>query len=385
MELGWEYTEFERDKLYEEVWTEPVTRVAKRYSLSDVGLRKICQNLEVPLPPAGYWAKLAAGRAVKRSPLGTTKGPSTYRRSRYVTPPDDEFDARYRARLEKDLQKRPSTTAVLTRTSLEDCLPLAKRVVKKFENGRDGRGWNVCEGSGLKSVNASQTNGLRAVLLFNLLLESLESSGYAVSTNAKGGGPACVSILEFDVSFKVRERSKREIVPLTPEQQDINAKKGYNFFREDYRYHPTNEFDIFAVEPLGGNELAKIGDSRTSRVEAKVAEFIIRLRELVIRRKVQAELNAERRVLAEARAEEQRRRAEVRRVALERLKEVEELAMRLHRANRLRSLATIFESNCLSSKDGVVNAQWIRQAADWLDPTVAGRWDEVDGSVEGQS
>ncbi|GAI33448.1 unnamed protein product, partial [marine sediment metagenome] len=206
------------------------------------------------------------------------------------------------------------------------------------------------------------------MLLFNLLLESLDAAGYRVATNSKDGGPACVSILNLDVSFKVRERSKREIVPLTPEQRDVNAKKGYDFFREDYRYHPTNEFDISAVEPHGTHELAKIGDSRTTRVEAKVADFVIRLRELAIRRQVQVELNAERRVLAEARAEEERRRAEVRRVALERLKGVEELAMRLDRANRLRSLANIFENNCLSSKDGVVDAAWIRRAADWLDP-----------------
>ncbi|RDK09144.1 hypothetical protein DN412_17030 [Cupriavidus lacunae] len=256
---------------------------------------------------------------------------------------------------------------------------MAKRVAKKLQGkGRDARDWLVCEGPGLMSVTASQSNGLRAALLFNLLLESLDAAGYDVSTNAKAEGPACASILGFDVSFKVRERSKREIVPLTPEQQDVNTKKGYEFFREDYRYHPTNEFDISAIEPHGTHELAKISDSRTTRVETKVADFVVRLRELAIRRHVRAEIDAERRIVAEARAQEQRRRAEVRRVALERLKQVEELATRLERANRLRGLANIFESNCLSSKDGVIDAQWIRRAADWLDPTVAGRWHEVD-------
>jgi len=36
-------------KLYEEVWAEPVTTVAKRYGISDVALRKICRRLAVPL------------------------------------------------------------------------------------------------------------------------------------------------------------------------------------------------------------------------------------------------------------------------------------------------------------------------------------------------
>lgn len=384
--MGWEYTVFEREKLYEEIWMEPVTKIAKRHLISDVGLRKICQCLEIPLPPRGYWAKLAAGSSATRIPLGSTKGPTTYRRPRYVAPSDNEFDAKYRERLERDLQQRPSTSPVPTRTSLEDCVPMAKRVAKRLEGrSRDARGWQVCEGPGLMSVTASKTNALRAVLLFNLLLESLHSAGFAVSKNARDGGPARVSVLGLEVSFRVRERSKREIVPLTSEQREVNVKKGYDFFREEYLYHPTNEFDISAIEPPGTYEVAKIGDSRRTRVEAKVADFVIRMRDLAIRRQVKAELNAERRILAEARAEELRRKAEVRRVALERLKEVEELATRLDRANRIRNLANIFESKGLSSKDGVVNAQWLRRAADWLDPALCGRWDEVDGPPSSES
>ncbi len=34
-----------RASLYEEVWTDPVIIVAKRYGLSDNGLRKIFKNL----------------------------------------------------------------------------------------------------------------------------------------------------------------------------------------------------------------------------------------------------------------------------------------------------------------------------------------------------
>ena len=40
----------EREKLYNEVWTEPVTTVAQRYDISDNGLRKHCKRLGIPLP-----------------------------------------------------------------------------------------------------------------------------------------------------------------------------------------------------------------------------------------------------------------------------------------------------------------------------------------------
>ncbi|MFM0031859.1 hypothetical protein PQR70_37185 [Paraburkholderia madseniana] len=378
--MGWEYTDFRREELYEEVWAEPVTKVAKRYAISDVGLRKICLDLEVPLPPVGYWAKLAAGRAVKRPPLGVTKGPTTYRRSRYVAPLDDEFDARYRESLEEDLPRRPAIPNLPLRTSLEDCLPLAKRIAKKLDGkGRDAPGWRQCDGAGLMWVDASNANSLRAVLLLNLVLESVMAAGYAISADVKGATRAFVSVLDLKLSFKIRERNRREPIPLTREQRQKNEEIGFDFHTQQYEYHPMCEFDIAVTEPDGSYELAKIGDSRTASVETKIVAFIGRLRELSIRRRLKAEIDAKRQVIAEAKAAEGRRRAEIRMKALDRLKQVEEWAIKLERANRLRILADKFETEKLSSNDGVIDAEWIRRAADWVDPTILRRWDEVDG------
>lgn len=60
--------EDERVKLFDEVWNEPMTTVAKRYGISDNGLRKRCIKLEIPLPPIGHWAKLEAGKTVMTKP-----------------------------------------------------------------------------------------------------------------------------------------------------------------------------------------------------------------------------------------------------------------------------------------------------------------------------
>jgi hypothetical protein len=61
---------YEREKLYDEVWKEPVLAVANRYGVSGVALAKTCRKLAVPLPPRGYWAKVRAGRkASPRPPL----------------------------------------------------------------------------------------------------------------------------------------------------------------------------------------------------------------------------------------------------------------------------------------------------------------------------
>lgn len=60
--------QYDRDKLYEQVWAEPMRDLAKRYGVSDVWLAKVCRWLRVPMPGRGYWAKSSAGHAVPMRP-----------------------------------------------------------------------------------------------------------------------------------------------------------------------------------------------------------------------------------------------------------------------------------------------------------------------------
>jgi hypothetical protein len=58
-----------REQLYEEVWAEPMIKVAARYSVAGTYLATVCERLNVPRPEVGYWNKLAVGRAPPRPPL----------------------------------------------------------------------------------------------------------------------------------------------------------------------------------------------------------------------------------------------------------------------------------------------------------------------------
>ncbi len=53
-----------RAELYELVWKTPMNKLAANYGVSGNGLAKICDRLEVPYPPRGYWAKVAAKKPV---------------------------------------------------------------------------------------------------------------------------------------------------------------------------------------------------------------------------------------------------------------------------------------------------------------------------------
>lgn len=60
---------YNREKLYTEIWNEPILKVAKRYSVSDVALAKTCRKLGIPLPGVGYWAKKQYGKEPPTPPL----------------------------------------------------------------------------------------------------------------------------------------------------------------------------------------------------------------------------------------------------------------------------------------------------------------------------
>ena len=58
-----------REELYDLMWSTPVAKVAKELGVSGVALAKRCKRVAVPLPPRGYWARIAAGQKIPKPPL----------------------------------------------------------------------------------------------------------------------------------------------------------------------------------------------------------------------------------------------------------------------------------------------------------------------------
>lgn len=59
----------DRRTLFERVWTVPVEQLASEWGFSGRGLAKACKRLRIPVPPRGYWARVAAGQRPRRPQL----------------------------------------------------------------------------------------------------------------------------------------------------------------------------------------------------------------------------------------------------------------------------------------------------------------------------
>jgi choline dehydrogenase-like flavoprotein len=170
---------YERAKLYEEVWAEAVTTVAKRYGISDVALRKICKQLAVPLPPLGYWAKVGAGKKPPTPPLPKYSGPEEIVRQRYVSDVPVEPDPEHLV-ARREFEARPENRIVVSET-LDAPHPLVAATERAFRKPkqRDLRNLRTTERWAL-DISVSEASLPRALRIMDTLVKALDARGMPV-------------------------------------------------------------------------------------------------------------------------------------------------------------------------------------------------------------
>jgi hypothetical protein len=129
-------------ELYEQVRTEPVRTVAKRYGVSDVAFAKICRKLAVPLPGRGYWARKAAGQTPRRPPLA--KAPegveeemkvTHWRDDRHPPPP---LPAEVQERVVREREPQAAIVVAATLEQPHKLVTSASRLLGRAKANEDG-------------------------------------------------------------------------------------------------------------------------------------------------------------------------------------------------------------------------------------------------------
>ena len=376
-----ESSEVNRDSLYAEVWTDPVTVVAQRYGLSDVGLAKICRKLAIPLPQRGYWARVKSGQVVKKTPLPKPKS------ARGVTVslkrlPSEMVSAKQEAKQRASIARKTLGDIVVPE-ELTDPHPLVSAASKRLKQ-RDG--WN--DPKGLRSapgevLNLQVTTDAiaRALSMVDTLIKKLELMGVEVSVDTKTK-TTWLLIQGTRIAFSVTEQVARS--RHIPTQSEIKARDRYWAHSgpgprlhlappgiPDYDYTPTGLLTISAGSWPGRNWRDSNRTSLNTRLDAVIDGLF---------------------VFAEgtrAKAEESRRKAEIQRLAEERyqflmsrreseqakFKKLEDDARNYERASRLRIYADVVERRAASDPNGMTPEAlewlaWARAKADWLDPLI---------------
>lgn len=124
-----------RSELYERVWQTPLSKLGPELGFSDVGLAKLCKRHDIPVPPVGYWAKLAAGQRPPRPRLHAPDDESTIP---LPTPRDVARRSAAHQRAQKlaevgaEARQVVPTPAVEMRPTLDGCHPAVAKTAKFF-------------------------------------------------------------------------------------------------------------------------------------------------------------------------------------------------------------------------------------------------------------
>lgn len=335
----------DRQTLYDEVWAEPVSIVARRYGISDVGLAKICRKLRVPLPGRGYWAKAKAGKILPRTQLPQVgDGKLPYVTLRRLEPAQRQL--RSEAQQKADEAKK---AVVVVPSELVDAHPLVRAAAKRLKR-RDR--WT--DEKGLRSAPAEVlhievTRGAldRALLIVDTLIKQLAGQSISVHVDAQRKDT------QVDVEGTRLELRITEGIRRTPHVETRAEKRARECYWSSTRfgpsvsyphipqfdYHPTGILTII----VGRWPSRNWNDTPKSPLEKRLGEVIAGIVSMVSEKCA--------REAEEARRREARRKAEERyqiykqRLESEKTKfsQLEAEAASWERAERIRAYANAVE------------------------------------------
>lgn len=362
--------EIDRADLYRLVWSEPLTRLAERYGLSDVGLRKVCVRHDIPLPPQGYRQQLAAGRAPKPAPLPKSKTGTmvefTSPSPPFVRQPADDVFAPLIER-----EGNPENRIVVT-ANPDDFHPVARRVLKALKAAKpDKYGAVVYEGQDPFRVRVPPGSVDRAVALIDAFVKALIVRRIEVRTGGQGPDGAGIMIANEPGRITIEEASQRQPHKSTEAEKALTRRYGYSS-APMYDFVPSGVVTIQIASAKyqdGVRSLWK--DGRTRKVEACLNEVIVGLylsarstaetkRKAAIREQRAEEENGRRAALRSERANAQRQ-----------LDDLETQSLAWDKAQRMRAFIAAFEMSARATT-GVLSEEaslWVTENSRHADRT----------------
>jgi hypothetical protein len=371
----------DRETLYDEVWTEPVSVVALRYGLSDVGLAKICRALAIPLPSRGYWAKVKAGRIMRRAPLPNLEQ-GERRIASLVKLPPEQVAVREAAKQSNARIRNETPSLPMEEVHSSPLHPLVRAASKRL---RQRGGWpndTLARSAPKEVLHLSVTQPVleRALRFTDGLLKVLTMHGFDFEID-KSRGVSLFRNIETNtrLEFILTEHIRRTQHVITPAEERAQ-KKYWELSRRGsslsypniprYDYTPTG---ILTVQ-VGRWPMRTWKDTPTKNLEQRLGEVIAGIVALAAETsaKEQEETRrqeAHRQAVARYEFLKQRRAEEA-----ERFKSLETSVSNWERAVKLRAFADVVENNAKAA--GKLSAEqlewlaWVRAKADGLDPLV---------------
>lgn len=340
-----------RAELYELVWGTPMSQLAEQFGVSDVALAKTCKRLGVPHPGRGYWARVAAGQRVKRTPLAKAATGETewtiLERSTEPRPPKPEVP---KVPVPADL--RGSSEAI---RRLGEALGSATK--DQYERLSLG-------GAERPLLAVTVATHRRALLLLAGLAAAAEKRGHTFSFEGDGGERRLLLTAAGErLPVSVVERLEQKDHVLTAEEEK-RAASGYRRGIPKYDEFAGGRLQLFMYGEAGAR--TSWSDTKTRTLDRQLGSIVVAAESEVHRRREHRRAEELRRKEEERRraAEEEARLSKRRQQA--RAKYQEELGADLGRAASAWSDVQAIRSFLDAVREAIPSSQRSARTTAWL-------------------
>lgn len=364
--MGYKTIRFDRKQLYEQVWNKPMRDLAQEYGLSDVGLRKICKRLNIPLPPQGYHLRKYKS---SKPPLPPPKNGVTEHVTHIHEPePASAIDEPQPIEIPEIAYEENPGNRIIVADQLGSMHPLiaeAKVQLKKAISDKYGRISTYWKRGCDISVFPESVD--RALRIWNTLLKAMDKRGFRVSIDVQVHATQ-VKVLDELIGIRLEERSRQIRHVPTPAELKEEKERSYRSYPA-FDYFSTGEFSLVISGSYGNEKICK--DDKRGKIEEKLNDFVIALIKRALQMKDQ---RARRQREEQARQERERRRWELDaliRKEKERVEVLKKQADAWHESQKLRAFIHAARAKYPDISPESDFAKWLVWAslqADRLDP-----------------
>lgn len=350
-----ENTILTRQELYDLVWENPLSKLAKKYNLSDNGLRKVCKKLDIPLPKNGYWQKIQYNKKVSKEklPVNNTVETSITLKFRDNSETIINGEGNELNQLTKELQNVLKDTIVFPEklTKPHQLIIDAKNDLKTKEPSYQHNIIGLLNtSSGILNITVAPQSVKRALLFMDVFIKALQKRGHKITV--KEGTKIVIDNIEMGIGL--RERLKRKIVKGT--------------YYDSTELYPSNVLSLsLYVYPA-----KDWTDTNTSKLEDKIPNIIAKLELQAIEEKRKAierelwhiEYERQRKIEEDFKARKEQEKIKTKKLFSD--------AEKFDKATIYRNYIATTEQKAIREnnlteelKDWI---KWANEKADWFDP-----------------
>jgi hypothetical protein len=347
-----------REELYRLVWAEPMTKLAPRFGLSDVGLAKVCRKYQIPRPPVGYWAKVGVGHHVEPERLPALDEESLqeieFFRRQFFT---DATDV-----LEEVCEK----VVVHVSERLTDPHPLVATTKTALASKKGNGGGSDAKTDSCLNVAVSPGELPRALCIFDAVIKKWDELGGTVRIDSTRNG-------EERTRFEYGDDSVA--VVLSEEMERIEKQSNKPYYNGDWSYKSTGRLVLTISGRWADGLRRRWADGKKQHLESMLGSFIEGLRKWIAHEhnsRLDEECQERQRLAA---ATVRRRREELAKKLEQRRADLEKCAENFVRSEEIRRYLNSFELLIAEGKIRPSNPEtfpewldWAKWYADYLDP-----------------